>query len=441
MTVRFLKRAWLLVAVAAVALVIAVPLADAAVLHCGDTVTHSLTLGNDLTCDVDNVDAITVGADHIAVDLGGHTIRWTGILGEGFAGAGVNFGGHSHVTVQNGTIIDFEPSVDLNGTDNIVRRIQTFGRYRQQRGFFSASVAVSGARNRVVESNLTGYFTGVFVVGDDHVIAGSRMGALGPQDDEQFLEDVGVLASDSGVDRLTVQDSKIINARFFGVELHRAVDTTLIRNTIIAGGSQGKGAVWDEAGQGSRFISNFVGGGAAGFFLEGVAGAQLRANRATVGGSGFVTVLGSGMVLAGNHAYRTGESGFVIDGSDGAVLQDNIAGNPTPLFTGENNGNGIHGFAIIGGASDTHLLRNAANKNGGDGVLVDAGTSLTDVRSTIAARNGQNGIEVNSSSATLTANRASFNGGWGILAQLGVIGGGGNIAYGNAAGQCTNVSC
>ena len=62
-------------------------------------------------------------------------------------------------------------------------------------------------------------------------------------------------------------------------------------------------------------------------------------------------------------------------------------------------------------------------------------------RGTIAARNGQSGLEDRSGSATFTGNRTTFNHLFGILAQASDVDGGGNVAYGNGAGQCVNVSC
>ncbi len=69
---------------------------------CGDTLTASVTLTADLTC-ADQ--GLRIAADHMTLDLGGHT----------FTGAGVGILGSS-VTVKNGTI------VAINGTGVSVSR-------------------------------------------------------------------------------------------------------------------------------------------------------------------------------------------------------------------------------------------------------------------------------------------------------------------------------
>ena len=65
-----------------------VPLAsaDAATVSCGSVITTSTTLTTDLTCGPG--DALTIGADNVTLDLGGHTVTGPGAYGAG-AGAGV----------------------------------------------------------------------------------------------------------------------------------------------------------------------------------------------------------------------------------------------------------------------------------------------------------------------------------------------------------------
>ncbi len=83
--------------------------AQAAVLSCGQTITESTTLENDLgPCPGHGV---VIGADNITFDLNGHTIRGSA----GRDGAGVYVLDRTGVTVQNGTVTAFDIGVALDG--------------------------------------------------------------------------------------------------------------------------------------------------------------------------------------------------------------------------------------------------------------------------------------------------------------------------------------
>jgi parallel beta-helix repeat protein len=91
-----------------VTVMLAVPVAPAtaAVVTCGTVVTTSIRLTSDLgPCPGD---ALIAGADHITIDLGGHTISGTGI------GAGVRVAQRTGVTVTAGTIQGFHTGVVLD---------------------------------------------------------------------------------------------------------------------------------------------------------------------------------------------------------------------------------------------------------------------------------------------------------------------------------------
>jgi Right handed beta helix region len=98
---------------------------------------------------------------------------------------------------------------------------------------------------------------------------------------------------------------------------------------------------------------------------------------------------------------------------------------------------------IVGaGADDTILRRNLIEANWDkDGVWIEAETTGTLLERNEVRRSPGDGIQVDSPFTTLTRNVSYDNGGWGILAVAGVIDGGGNAAFSNAAGQCLNVAC
>ena len=81
--------------------------------HCGQTLTQSVKLANDLTnCPAPG---LAIGADAITVDLNGHTID--GVVTQTdtcrvlpFGIPGIDTGGHNGLTIKNGTVQQF-----LNG--------------------------------------------------------------------------------------------------------------------------------------------------------------------------------------------------------------------------------------------------------------------------------------------------------------------------------------
>lgn len=84
------------------------------VVTCGEVITTSITVANNLTC---IGDALSVQADDVTLDLGGHTIRGSG------SGVGVQITSEenpqvNNVTVTNGTISHFDSAVQLQDAEN-----------------------------------------------------------------------------------------------------------------------------------------------------------------------------------------------------------------------------------------------------------------------------------------------------------------------------------
>ena len=84
--------------------------AHAAVLSCGETITEDTVLENDVGPCTNN--GIVIGADNITFDLNGHRI-----FGRPFSGdrAGVYLRGRTGVTVENGTVSNFDMGVAIEG--------------------------------------------------------------------------------------------------------------------------------------------------------------------------------------------------------------------------------------------------------------------------------------------------------------------------------------
>lgn len=96
--------------------------AGAAVLSCGQVITQSTKLDNDVgPCPNNGAHGIVIGASNITLDLNGHTVFGTGASGEG---AGVYMLNRTGVTVRNGTVRNFDGGVAIDGgSRNTVRNV------------------------------------------------------------------------------------------------------------------------------------------------------------------------------------------------------------------------------------------------------------------------------------------------------------------------------
>lgn len=100
-------------ALAVLATGLATTTAGAAVLACGQVITQSTVLENDVgPCPANGANGIVVGASNITLDLNGHTVFGTQARGEG---AGVYMLNRTGVTVRNGTVRDFDGGVAVDG--------------------------------------------------------------------------------------------------------------------------------------------------------------------------------------------------------------------------------------------------------------------------------------------------------------------------------------
>jgi parallel beta-helix repeat protein len=112
--------------------------------HCGETLTKSTLIGNDLNdCPGEG---LVVGASNVVIDLNGHTIDGPNYLLENVSGqeegfpAGIRVSGRTNVIVRNGTVQEFGYGVLLtSGTTRTVVGSETPGK-----GLTIATNAMSG---------------------------------------------------------------------------------------------------------------------------------------------------------------------------------------------------------------------------------------------------------------------------------------------------------
>jgi parallel beta-helix repeat protein len=125
---------------------------DETTVGCGDVITKSIKLVNDLNC---TGIGLEVGAPKITIDLNGHTIAGNGgpkaTFGIKNGPGGMSGTGHSGVEIKNGTVTGFLRGIRLGaGADrNRVERIRATGNFVgiDAEGVDRVRVSDSGTRN------------------------------------------------------------------------------------------------------------------------------------------------------------------------------------------------------------------------------------------------------------------------------------------------------
>jgi parallel beta-helix repeat protein len=318
-------------------------------LHCGSTVMHSVRLHHDiLGCTGDGLD---VAADHVVVDLNGHTIGSIDTANIDSLGIGVNVTGHNHVVVKNGRIVRFGGAVLLlNANYNLVTRLSLpqvtgagvedfFGTHNVMSHLTSgraahhidedSSVGMCDTDQDVVASNhLTETLTGVLLCGaqntriEHNLIVGNHEGINSATSFDGVRSTGNLIAWNifrRGVD--------------FGVILDDNSDSNIIRGNIITGSGWAGIGIAHSANnlvRGNNVDRNLGGGIAE---LE-TTGTKIIDNRTS--GNGFdaaaclpdcpgfddgINVSSPGTLVRGNTANRNADLGIeagpdTIDGGN-----------------------------------------------------------------------------------------------------------------------------
>lgn len=399
-------RISLAVAIAVVCITLA-PGADASAsgepVRCGDTITADTTLANDL------IDCpgkgIVVGADHVTLDLNGHTIDGDG-AGEGCADVscdiGVDVTGHHEgVTIRGGSVTDFEEGVWIEGgRHHSLRRLSVT---RNGHGILLAEARDSRVDSSSADANL---FAGIFVVVSHNIrIHGSS-------------------ASGNDGAGIPIRDSD-----------HVRIDGNSVS------GNSGPAVVLFEHSIRNAIERNSLSDNDDGIVVEGSDQNVVKHNSASGNGGGVVIVDSNGNLVQKNSLHDNVFVGIVVIGSDDNRIEGNsIIGNSQD----EQTEGGIHlASNDQGDTSDRNVVsRNELSGNAPDGLLVETGQAGTRIELNRANENADDGIDIDSSLTSLTRNTANHNHDLGIEAVPGVADGGGNKASGNGNPlQCVNVFC
>jgi parallel beta-helix repeat protein len=302
---------------------------------CGDVLTQDTTLTADLYCGAAENDApLTIGADGITLDLGGHTLS-------GVENYRIVNEGHDNVTIRNGTILSDGGTIHLSGVSgNVVRDVYNGGlilgiqvddshnnRFVHNR-IHSVYFTMDRSDHNVIAHNLVTQFeSGVFLDDSDYnrivdnIVWGGREGtSLGLSGDHN-----------------EVRRNTFLNQGLAVVSLYGANDTDFVDNTIGPSGSFIKtiGAQIENSSR-NRFVGNTVFGIVDGFDLRSGAGNVFRTN--DVSGvpvdrppyipyvrDGFAIAAGvTGTILRDNDVHGFDDDGIDVD-APGTRLRDNSA--------------------------------------------------------------------------------------------------------------------
>ncbi len=212
--------------------------------RCGDRVTKSVVLHADLMC---TGDGLTVAANHVTVNLNGHTIT-----GPGNTGVGISAPDSVRVTVKNGTITGFRDAIEAAGSDHLsVTRVRVSGASLSLTGgtgplirdssLTNSNVFLTGVRDASLKDNklrstavVVNAASTAAIVDNSFVDSVVQQGSGGTVvRGNSFTGTSAVFANPDGVTRYLT----IIGNRFTGNPIGVVVDTDLsqIRHLTIAG--------------------------------------------------------------------------------------------------------------------------------------------------------------------------------------------------------------
>ncbi len=124
--------------------------------QCGQRVTANFVLASDMTC---TTDGFVINADNVTLDLGGHTITGPGMGPQTWPApqldtVGVRTGGHTNVTIRNGTISQF--STGIYFVDMEKSRIEDVKSQNNRFGFYIHASKENAIRRSTVVGNVYG---------------------------------------------------------------------------------------------------------------------------------------------------------------------------------------------------------------------------------------------------------------------------------------------
>ncbi len=261
---------------------------------CGSSITTNTTLTSDLNCS--GGEGLTIEADGVTLDLGGHTITGGGTDN----GAGVVVAGVSGTTVQNGTITNFDAGVFvLFGSGNTVRRLVIRDNLGAERfADLGDGILLRFATNSVVTGNVVRHNGGVSGIramsgSNGNMITGNAI----TQNDVPFPGDDGTITDagvrlDSGAKNNVVSRNAITGSGLDGISVASgSIGNTIDSNAVSSNGFKGLTAGGPRLGDGIRVSGT---------------GNLVQRNSVTGSAANGIYVDGQPNRFVGNYARRNG---------------------------------------------------------------------------------------------------------------------------------------
>jgi parallel beta-helix repeat protein len=298
-------RAIVLAAAAAALLTVGATsaLAKKKTVSCGDVITHSIHVKNDLIdCPGDG---LVIGAANIRVDLGGHVID--GVSNPAADGIG-NTGGFDNVVIRHGKIQQFQQGVHLVNTSKnkleLLRVRQTF------RGIELGS----SDHARIVHNTVSANFDGIHLVGSDsNRISHNRV----------FNNTASAIVLITGSDSNKVDHNTAHDNASWGITSDFSASNVYDHNRLVRNHIAG---IEPFHATNLKITHNTLTGNRIGIELFTTTGSLIRANRIrTSVGDGIHSFMAStGNLFAGNTSNRNGANGIDVANS-GNTLKRNSA--------------------------------------------------------------------------------------------------------------------
>jgi CSLREA domain-containing protein len=415
------------------------PAAVPATVTCGQVITTSILVQNDLTdC---AWDGLVVGAPNIRIDLNGHTIDGPGYfppveLPELGGPAGIRNLGFSNVIISNGTVQDYVFGVHLMA-GTTYNEVHSLNVLRHAMSGIELSDADDGRNgNEIHSSTFTGNELGISLVnGSENTTVRNNV----------FLSNLGLALYLWEGGGHTIRNNEVsgvmtdpLLSSDGGIEIEGSTDNVLLENHVHDTGD-GAIIVMDGSHR-NRFEGNVLYRvGDAGISVSDSDGSVIIGNIAHLASDAGVTLSGANNSEVRTNDLRFNPGGVEIDSSSDNVIQGNVA-----YFGGD-------GISVGGDSYRNLITGNTTNDNGGNGISVEVtavdleGVPTGDgniIISNTSHGNGGDGISAVGGGNTITANAANNNSAWGIGADEFDIDGGSNTANGNAElPQCEHVVC
>jgi parallel beta-helix repeat protein len=304
-------------------------LAKKANVVCGQVLTHSIHVRNDLTdCPGDG---LVIGADHIRVDLGGHVID--GINNPAADGIN-NTGGFDNVVIRQGTIQQFQQGVHL--IDASRNRLERLDVHQTFRGIQLESSDHAKIRHNRVSAS----FDGIHLIGSvQNRISHNNV----------FGNTSSAIVLITGSDRNKVDHNKTHDNAAWGITSDFSANNVYDHNRVARNNIAG---IEPFHGTNIRVTHNAVFANQIGIELFTTTDSVLRGNkvRTSVGDGIHLVSSSTGNLLVKNNPNRNGDDGIDVEDSGNRITR--------------NHANRNHDLGIVAAAGNIDGGGNTAHHNG-----------------------------------------------------------------------------